>query len=120
MRPHDSAWVLLLALPLLSCRPAPTTFDLDVQVFDCAAGCWADASISVPGDYWKEWQDGSACDDAGFYMTYDDSCVATNRICDSDWSSDPAVGDASSCCGGVGDDELQTAPQCGDTAASGG
>lgn len=104
-------------LAFLACTGAPVTSSLDVQTFDCSARCWQDGSITVPDTYWREWNDGSACDDAGFYMVYDGECVQTNRMCDSNWSDDPAVEDASGCCGGVGDEELQTAPLCGDTAS---
>ena len=106
---------MLLLFTLLACTTTATS-SLDVQTFDCVARCWQEAAIPLPDRYWREWSDGEACDDGGFYMVYEGECVQTTRIYGSSWTDDPAVEDASGCCSGVGDEELQTAPLCLDTA----
>jgi hypothetical protein len=108
---------LLFLFTLLGCPAAPESVTLDVSLFDCDALCWNDGSLEVPGEHWAAWADGSACDDGGLYLTHGDACVETRKICESTWADDPAVGDASGCCGGGLDPEVITgAPGCADVS----
>ncbi|MES2644492.1 MAG: hypothetical protein V4850_33705 [Myxococcota bacterium] len=88
-----------------------------MSLFDCAGLCWNDGTLELPAEHWAGWAAGEACDDAGLYLTYGDECVETRQICESTWADDPAVGDASGCCGGGLDIEtISGAPSCADAS----
>jgi hypothetical protein len=101
----------MLAILLLGCSH---DFDLGVSTYDCEARCWVPATIVVSSQYWAEWEEPtSSCADGGVTLTYEVACVKTGQFCDnSNWGDDPAVGDASECCGG--EPPPDNAPFCGE------
>jgi hypothetical protein len=100
---------------LLACETPPATGVLDGLAFDCTAGCWRDAELEVPTEYWDTWLDGSACGDASITVNYAGTCFATRDLCESDWADDPNLRDPAECCdGAVSTDEMGVAPACVD------
>lgn len=107
----------MLLFLLLACTGAPDeteTGSLSGMVYDCALGCWSEGAIEVPVAYWDTWLDGTLCDDGGLLLAYDGECFQTREFCESAWADDPAVADASECCGGIDPEPLQAAPACTD------
>lgn len=107
--------MILLLLAFTGCG-GPSTGTLSVQVFDCDANCWRSGTIEVPDEYWHDWITKEACDDGGVTLAYDGECVQTRDYCGTTWADDPAVDDATSCCGGITAEDLEVGA-CGDTGA---
>lgn len=111
-----------LLLLMLACTGAPETDSaappetgsLSGTVYDCDLHCWADGSIEVSSTYWDTWLDGDLCADGSLLLSYGGECFQTRDICESPWADDPAVAEATECCGGMTAEELQTAPGCSD------